>query len=62
MSDLLNSFIKDSGNKYASLVSGGLDGADVRSDNFKQPFSQQQAQQPILLLEQNQTLHFLWFL
>lgn len=29
MSDLLNSFIKDSGNKYASLVSGGLDGADV---------------------------------
>lgn len=29
MSDLLNNFIKLSGNKYASIVSNGLDGSDV---------------------------------
>jgi RecA/RadA recombinase len=31
MSDILNQLIKDSGNKYASLVSNGIEGSDVTS-------------------------------
>ena len=31
MSDILNQLIKESGNKYASLVSEGIEGSDVTS-------------------------------